>query len=89
MTINDFWYATEEEFHAYVTAYNNRINKIAWLNGMYTSNALNVSLGNMFSSKGGSPLKYPEEPYGANESKIISSNVNKEQQAQDILCECY
>lgn len=39
-----------------------RMNYEAWLYGMYTTKALEATVGNVFEKKGAKPIEYPEKP---------------------------
>lgn len=83
---------TEDEFSIITRAYERRINKLAWLNGMYTNNALGCVLGNVLAKKGSTPINYPSTPYAFEDSesnqKAIST-YKKEEILQQALCDIY
>lgn len=69
MTEKEFWRDDPNLFSSYRTFYINKFkrqneidNNNAWLFGLYTHNALNVSLSNMWSKSGEKPLTYLEKP---------------------------
>ena len=71
MTYKQFWYDRPELVVAYRRAdeiRRRRMNEELWLNGMYTADALNSTVGNMFSK--GQKNRYPSEPRPITMSEI-------------------
>lgn len=69
MTEKEFWRDDPSLFNSYRTFFINKFkiqneidNNNAWLFGLYTHNALNVSLSNMWAKEGDEPAKYLEKP---------------------------
>jgi hypothetical protein len=65
MSSSEYWDEEPELAIAYREAHRIKLqhkNEELWLQGIYTSQALLSTVGNMFSSKGSKPLEYPKEP---------------------------
>lgn len=54
---------TAAEVQAYADGYQRRINREAWIHGMYCYGALCCTLQNAFRKRNDPPAKYPEKPY--------------------------
>lgn len=70
MSAHEFWYEDVRLFECYLNAYNNRVNKFAWANGMYAFEAVSTAINNVgpvavgygFNGKKLKTLKYHEKP---------------------------
>lgn len=63
-----------------------RLNYEAWLYGVYTTKALEATLGNVFKKKGAKPIEYPEKPiefYKSEEDKNKAER-DKEQEKERL-----
>lgn len=83
MTSIEFWQYDPNLFSSYRTFYINKQkrqseidNNNAWLFGLYTNHALNVTLSNMFSEKGSKTTNYLEKPIDFSETKTRKENNN-------------
>lgn len=86
MTSKEFWYDDPNLFSSYRTFYINKHkkqseidNNNAWLFGLYTHNALNVSLSNMFVGKGEQPNTYIDKPIDFSNEKTKYEREKEEQ----------
>lgn len=73
MSSGEYWDDDPDLTTAYREAHRiklQRKNEELWLQGIYTSQALLSTVGNMFSSKGSKPLEYPKEPLPLTEKEI-------------------
>lgn len=93
MTIDEFWYSTDIEIHAFEKAYFNRINQLTWLQGYYDYLAQASVLSSIFTKRKNDRLEYPKKPI---ETKNTSDKVkqkknekDKDKEFRDILLECY
>lgn len=97
MTIDQFWYSTDLEVHAYEKAYYERSSKEAWLNGLYTYQAQSIALSNAFASKNSDKVEYPHQPISMfQEVKQVEDKVDKNKVLEDRdlefrkkMMECY
>ncbi len=91
MNVQDFWYATDIELHAYEKAYFNRINQKAWLEGFYNYQAQASVLSGIFAKKKSDIQEYPKQPIRfINDKKETSkTELQKDQEFRDILMQCY
>ena len=65
MTYDQYWFGDPWQMRAYKESYmlrNKRENEMAWVQGIYFTNALGVVISNAFSKKGTPPKKYLSEP---------------------------
>lgn len=72
MTYDQYWYGDPLMVRAFFKAdrlRQERMNAEAWLNGLYTSQALMSTVGNMFNDKNADPFEYPSEPIQLFEDK--------------------
>lgn len=62
-----------------------RKNEELWLQGIYTSQALLSTVGNMFASRGSKPLEYPKEPFPLTEKEAREREEAKEKARFDRI----
>lgn len=67
---HEFWSLNPRKVNVMIKAYNEarkneirQANMLLHLGGMYMTDALLVTVGNMFKDKGKKPFTYPKEPY--------------------------
>lgn len=94
MSIEEFWYATDEEFHAYEKAYMNRIDQQAWLEGYYGYQAQVSVMSMMFGKNKQNAFAYPSQPLSKQrienkENYQEKSAQEKDQEFRNILMACY
>ncbi len=73
MTYEQYWYGDPLMVRAFYKAEKlrqQRKNEEAWLQGIYTFQALNATVGNMMREKGTQPIKYPEKPFDLEPPKV-------------------
>lgn len=80
VTCDEFWHGDYTYLHFYESAEKarqKRENYFAWLNGVYTLQALQASVGNMFKKKGSEPITYPEKPLAMTAEEIEEEKIRK------------
>lgn len=73
MSSSEYWDEEPELAISYREAHQIKLqykNQELWLQGIYTSQALLSTVGNMFASKGSKPLEYPKEPLPLTEKEV-------------------
>lgn len=70
MSAHDFWYEDARLIECYITAYRQRSNEVAWMNGLYVYEAVSSAINNVMpgaigrglNGKQVKPLKYHDKP---------------------------
>ena len=95
MTYEQYWYGDPLMVRAYYEAEKKRqqrFNNEAWLQGVYTYNALQaaLSVSEFFRPKNETPLQYPSKPFDYGEKKE-ETDVEKEkrEEAEAMFAEAY
>lgn len=87
MTYDQYWYGDPLMVRAFYKAkkiQDGFKDESAWLFGAYVLQALNATVGNMFSKKGSTPMRYPDMPATVKEAQSkrqAKTELEKEQDA--------
>ena len=90
---NEFWHLTPRALRIIAEGYkiaNNRQlereNAIAHLHGIYFSEALMATVGNMLSGKNAKKHKYPDKPY---DLRLEDNNIEKQEREKEKTIELF
>ena len=62
MSTQEYWHEDKQLLSAYEKAYYNNVHYVAWVNGLYIENVVDVTLYNVFKKKGETPKQYFNKP---------------------------
>lgn len=89
MTEEQFWSSNPRRMKPYIIASEERkqeelrtANVIAYINGIYTRDALICTVGNMFSDKNSKKLEYPSEPYDFFKKQEVQKELTEEEKIE-------
>lgn len=81
-----FWSLSPYEFEVIFDGYiedQKRLNRMNWINGMYTMSALQSVLGTLFGKKGSEPIKYMEKPVQIYEDDKSQKDLTEEEKVEE------
>ena len=88
MSYEDYWYGDPWQMKAYKDAYdlrNRQQNTMMWLNGIYYTHAVSVSLANAFRKKGSPPVKYLEKPLDVFPKTELEEAAEQEKKQKELI----
>lgn len=71
MSVHEFWYEDCRLFECYIKAHHDKVNEVAWLNGLYAFEAVSAAINNVMPGAIGTafsknhkvkPIKYHDKP---------------------------
>lgn len=90
MTYDEFWNGQPKLVIAYRKAEEHRIRRSnfeQWRMGIYISNALQATVGNMLRKKGSKPFSYPDQPLSVTAEEAEARRIKEANAAEDRLRE--